>query len=75
VEEWLLSAELAMYEGPQSGRTPEGDSRAFDAWVGLHQGSILNPCLFVIVMEAITKKIWVRLPWQLTYADDLIVRR
>jgi len=74
VEEWLVSAVMAMYEGAQTVvRTPEGDSRAFDVKVGLHQGSVLSHLLFVIVMEVITKELPVGLPWELLYADDLIL--
>jgi len=43
---------MAMYEGAQTVvRTTEGDSKAFNVKVGLHQGSVLSPLLFVIVME------------------------
>jgi len=31
-------------------RTTEGDSKAFKVKVRLHQGSVLSPLLFVIVM-------------------------
>ena len=39
----------------------------------MHQGSGLNPLLFVIVMEAISREFRVALPWELLYADDLAV--
>ena len=56
VEEWLVKAVMAMYEGAQTVvRTTEGDSKAFNAKVGLHQGSVLSPLLFVVVMEIITR--------------------
>ena len=46
---------MAMYEGVQTVvRTTEGDSKAFDVKVGLHQGSVLSPLLFVTVTEIIT---------------------
>ena len=34
---------------------------------------MLSPLLFVIVMEVITKVLRVGLPWELLYADDLIL--
>ena len=40
---------------------------------GMHQGSVLSPLLFVIVMEAIPREFRVALPWELLYADDLVV--
>jgi len=39
----------------------------------MHQGSALNPLLFVIVMEALSREFRVALPWKLLYADDLVV--
>ena len=45
---------MAMYEDAQTVvRTTEGDSKAFNVKVGLHNGSLLSPLLFVIVMEVI----------------------
>ena len=55
VEKWLVKAVMAMYESAQTVvRTTEGDSKAFNVKVGLHQGSVLSPLLFVIVMEMIS---------------------
>ena len=52
MDEWLVNAVMAMYEGAQTVvRTTEGESKAFNVKVGLHQGSVLSPLLFVIVME------------------------
>jgi len=39
----------------------------------MNQGSALSPLLFVIVMEAIYREFRVALPWELLYADDLVV--
>ena len=41
--------------------------------VGLHQGSVLSPLLFVIVMELISQELRAGLPLELLYADDLIL--
>jgi len=43
--------------------------------VGKHQGSALSPLLSVMVMEALSREFIVALPWELLYADDLVVRR
>jgi len=52
----VVKAVMAMYEGAQTVvRTTEGDSKAFNVKVGLHQGSVLSPLLFVIVMEMISR--------------------
>ena len=39
--------------------------------VGVHQGLVLSPILFIIVLEALSKKFRGGLPWELLYADDL----
>ena len=39
--------------------------------VGVHQGSVLSPLLFIIVLEALSNTFKVGLPWELLYADDL----
>ena len=41
--------------------------------VGLHQGSVLSPLLFVTVMELIPRELQAGLPVELLYADDLIL--
>jgi len=74
VDEWLVKAVTAMYEGAQTVvRTTEGDSKAFNVKVGLHQGSVLSPLLFVVVMEMISRELSAGLPLELLYADDLIL--
>jgi len=39
----------------------------------MQQGLALSSLLFVIVMEALSSKFRVALPWELLYADDLVV--
>ena len=39
--------------------------------VGVHQGSVLSPLLFITVMEALSSEFRIGLPWELFYADDL----
>ena len=41
--------------------------------VGVHQGSVLSPLLFVIVMEALSQEYRLGCPWELLYADDLVL--
>ena len=65
---------MAMYEGAQTVvRTTEGDSKAFNVKVGLHQGSVLSLLLFVIVMEMISRELRAGFHLELLYADDLIL--
>ena len=69
-----MKAVMVMYEGAQTVvRTTEGNSKAFNVKVELHQGSVLTPLLFVIVMEMISRELRADLPLELLYADDLIL--
>ena len=69
-----MNAVMTMYKGAQTVvRTTEGDSKAFNVKVGLHQLSVLSPLLFVIVMEMISRELRAGLPLELLYADDLIL--
>ena len=40
--------------------------------VGLHQGSVLSPLLFDVVMDVVSSEARNGLPSKLLYADDLI---
>ena len=50
-----------------------GESRAINAKVGVHQGSVLSPLLFIIVLEALSREFREGLPMELLYADDLVL--
>jgi len=74
VEEWLVSAVMSMCTGAKTVvRTVYGNSSGFEVIVDMHQGSALSPLLFVVVMEAMSREFRVALPWELLYADDLVV--
>jgi len=45
----------------------------FEVKVSMHQGSALSPLLFVMVIEALSREFRVALPWELLYADALVV--
>ncbi|XP_065315796.1 uncharacterized protein LOC135924631 [Gordionus sp. m RMFG-2023] len=74
VEEWLVTAVMAMYVGAQTAvRTDHGDSDSFEVKVGLHQGSVLSPLLFILVMDVVAREMREGLPWEILYADDLVL--
>jgi len=71
VPKWLVSAVLPMYTGAKTlVRTVYCNRKCFDVKVGKHQGSAFSPLLFVTV---ISREFRVALPWELLYADDLVV--
>ena len=45
----------------------------FNVKVGVQQGSILSPLLFIIVLETLSRKCRNRSVWELMYADDLVI--
>ena len=67
-----MNAVMAMYEVAQT-VVRTGYSKAFNVKVGLHQGSVSSPLLFVIVTEMISRELRAGLPLELQYADDLIL--
>ena len=74
VDEWLVSVIKAMYADvttmvKQNGRMSKG----FKVKVGVHQGSVLSPLLFIIVLEALSNAFREGLPMELLYADDLVL--
>ena len=48
-------------------------SEKFGVGVGVHQGSVLSPLLFILVLEALSHEFRTGVPWELLYADDLAV--
>ena len=45
----------------------------FEVKVGVHQGSVLSPLLFIIVLEALSREFRSGVPWEDLYADDLVI--
>ena len=54
----------------KQGRVGDGYSEEFGFGVGVHQGSVLSPLLFIIVLESLSRKFCTGHPWELLYADD-----
>ena len=74
VPERLVAAVMSLYvESRSKVKTVAGTSEAFDIRVGVHQGSALSPLLFITVMEEATKLTRGDGPWELLYADDLVL--
>ena len=74
VDEWIVSVIKAMYEDASTKVRLNGrQSKAFNVRVWMHQGSVLSPLLFIIMLEALTREFREGLPMELLYADDLVL--
>ena len=74
VEEWIVRLVQGMYANARS-RVCVGErySEEFEVKVGVHQGSVLSPLLFIIVLEALSWEFRSGVPWEDLYADDLVI--
>ena len=74
VEEWIVRLVQGMYGNARSRvRVGEGYSEQFEVKVGVHQGSVLSPLLFIIMLEALSRDLRSGVPWEDLYADDLVI--
>ena len=74
VDEWIVRPVQGMYSNARSRvRVGEGYSEEFEVKVGVHQGSVLSPLLFIIVLEALSREFRWGVPWEDLYADDLVI--
>ncbi|RUS71200.1 hypothetical protein EGW08_021036 [Elysia chlorotica] len=74
VEEWTVRLVQGMYANARSQvRVGDGYSEEFEVKVGVHQGSVLSPLLFIVVLEALSREFRSGVPWEDLYADDLVI--
>ena len=74
VSEYLIDIVMEMYEGSKTTvKSAAGVTEPFNVKVGLHQGSALSPLLFAIVMDVLTEHIRREAPWNMLYADDVVL--
>ena len=57
LDEWIISLVKSMYENTKS-KVHVNDifTDEFDVKVGVHQGSVLSPLPFIIVLEALSSE-------------------
>ena len=74
LDEWIIHVVMAMYENASSAVRINGKlGKGIPVKVGVHQGSVLSPLLFIIVLEALSREFRAGLPWEMLYADDLVL--
>ena len=74
MEEWSIRVIQGMYTNARSRVRVNGQySEEFGVAVGVHQGSVFSPLLFILVLEALSREFRTGAPWELLYADDLAI--
>ena len=74
IPEVIVKAVMSLYEDAKTRvRVGSGLSDEFPVKVGVHQGSVLSPLLFAIVVDVVTKGAREGLLKELLYADDLVL--
>ena len=64
VEEWVMRLVQGMYANAWSRvRVGKGYSEEFEVKVGVHEGSVLSPLLFIIMLEALSREFCSGVPW------------
>ena len=72
IPESLIDLVMALNSETRSrARVASETSDSFKIGVGVHQGSVPSPLLFIFVMEEATRECRVGGLWELLYADDL----
>ena len=72
--EVLVQAVMSLYEGSRTKvRVGSGTSDEFGVTVGVHQGSMLSPLIFAMVVDVVTEHAREGLLNEILYADDLVL--
>ena len=72
--EVLVQALMSLYEGSRTKvRVGSGTSDEFGVRVGVHQGCVLSPLIFAIVVDVVTEHAREGLLNEILYANDLVL--
>ena len=75
LSEVMVRAVMSLYDDAKTRvRMGSAYSNEFEAKVGVHQGSVLSPPLFAIVVGVITENARMGVVNELLYADDLVIK-
>ena len=74
VDELVVRLVQGMHSNARSRvHVGERHSEEFEVKVGVHQGFVLSPLLFIIVLEALSHEFHCGVPGEDLYADDLVI--
>ena len=72
--EWIVVIVQTMYNAAKVKVRVNGSySDGFVVRVDVHRGTILRPLLFIKVLEVLSREFKASCPWELLYADDLML--
>ena len=65
---------MSLYKGCKTAASVDGElSSSFSVKVFVHQGSVLSPLLFIMVMDVLTEDVSDNSLVELFYADNLVL--
>ena len=74
IQEVLVGSVMSLYEGAKTGVRVDSElSEEFEVKVGMHQGSVMSPFLFAVVVDVFTEFARVGALSELLYADDIVL--
>ena len=70
----MVRAVMSLYEGARTRiRVGSQLSEEFGVKVGVHQGSVLSPLVFAIVVDVVTESVRAGLMSEILYAEELVL--
>ena len=74
IPEVIVRAVMSLYEGAKTKvRVGLELSEEFEVKVGVHQGSMLPPLVFAIMVDVVTESVRNSLSSEMSYTDDLVL--
>ena len=68
-----MSSRACIRKSKAASMSTVSTARSSGLEFGVHQGSVLSPLSFILVLEALSRQFRTGVPWELLYADDLAV--
>ena len=69
--EWIIQIAKSMYVHSKV-RIISSYSSSINTSVGVHQGSVLSPLLFIIIAETLSREFRTGYPWEILYANVIV---
>ena len=74
IPEWIVHVVQIMYQNARSlVRINNSYSDVLKVQVGVYQGSVLSPLLFIVILEGFSREFQTGCLWEFLYADDLVI--